>query len=57
MNKWDRLKNYICDWAYGISPDETTPDCEKHDRSIIYETLQEVLTAMADIERSNIICP
>lgn len=53
MDKWDKLYNYINDWAFGVAPDETTPINEVRDRLTIYVTLNEVLDIMRGEEDAN----
>lgn len=49
-DKWDRLYNYLNDKSLAIAPDERMDDEEKHDARIAYDTLQEIIEIMCDME-------
>lgn len=48
--KWDKLYRWLNDFHYGIAPDESIPDDEYHDRTIIADVLDDVMEQMTKLE-------
>lgn len=52
MDKWEKLFNWLNDFAFAIAPDETVTDIdERRDRTAQYDALQEVLEMMLELEK------
>ena len=47
---WDKLFDYLNDYALAMSPADLEEGCEKCKRGLIYDELQEILKLMLDME-------
>ena len=47
---WDALYLWLNDYAWTYAPDEITPNDARHDRTVIYQTAQDIMNEMEKLE-------